>query len=149
MLCTDIKKNLFRYSEDRLPPDGRHEFEEHTRSCQACSGIVSEFISFKSLIEREKAREPNAFAGTRILQALESELESQKYHRHYKYLRLLQPALVTFSLILALFIGFVIGRQGGMKIHSNAENKQKVENLKSDFFISEFIDEEHTLLSNE
>jgi len=148
MNCFEIKENLFKYSEDELPADTRRAFQEHTRTCQACSAIVADFISFELLIGNEKIIKPNAFAGTRILQSLESEMELQNYHQRIRFSRLLQPALVTLSLILALLIGFVIGRQGGLNINAKAANTQQVETLKSDLYISHFIDEEQTLLSN-
>jgi len=148
MVCADMKKNLFGYLEDKLPADVQCAFEEHLQSCKSCSEIVSECISFEKLISKEKTTVPNTFAGTRILQRLESELESRNYHRRINHLRFLQPALITFSLILALFIGFLIGRENGLNVRPEGVNKVQTENLKSYLFISDFIDEEQTLLSN-
>ncbi len=148
MDCTDIETYLSGYIEDDLSVDIRRAFEEHIRSCTLCSGIVSELLSYERLIGKEKTANPNAFAGTRILQRLESELESKNYHRRMRHLHLLQPTLVTFGLILALFIGFIIGRERGLNVKSEYVNTYQIENLKSDLFISDFIDEDQSLLSN-
>jgi len=148
MVCNDIKTYLSGYIEDDLPIEIRRAFEEHIQSCTYCSGIVSELLSYERLIGKEKATNPNSFAGTRILQRLESELESKNYHRRMRHLHLLQPALVTFGLILALFIGFIIGRERGLNVNSEYVNTYQIENLRSDLFISDFIDEDQSLLSN-
>lgn len=148
MDCTDIKTYLSGYIEDDLPVDIRSAIEEHIRSCTSCSGIVSELLSYERLISKEKTTIPNPFAGTRILHRLESELESKNYHRRMRHRHILQPALVTFGLILALFIGFIIGREKGLNVNSEYISTYQIENLRSDLFISEFIDENQTLLSN-
>jgi len=148
MDCTNIRANLFKYSEGTLSPDTHKAFETHIHSCLKCSEIIAEFNSFESLILKEKGLEPNAFAGTRILQSIESELESQQFHQHFKFLGLLQPTLVTVSLILALLIGFVIGRQGGLNVRGTAASTRQVEKLRSDLYITEFVDEEQIFLSD-
>jgi anti-sigma factor RsiW len=148
MNCNNIRENLFRYTDHMMPEEERSAFEAHLNTCTECSATVSGTLSFESLIEKEKAAEPSPFAATRILQRLESESERGVYHHRQRISHLLQPALVAASLILALFIGFVIGRNGGLKTDTKAVNIRQVDNLRSDLFIPDFIDEEQSLLSN-
>jgi anti-sigma factor RsiW len=147
MNCNHILENLFSYAGNTLPAAERKEFEAHLSKCKNCSEQVKGFLSFESLIIKEKSVEPAPFAGTRILQRLESEMERHTYRRRQRLIHLLQPALVAASLIVAMLFGYMIGRQGGMNIQPGSASEHR-EQLKSDLYIHDFVDEEQSLLSN-
>lgn len=147
MNCNNIPDNLFSYAGNTLPASERKEFEDHLSSCKNCAEHVTGFLSFESLILKEKSAEPAPFTGTRILQRLESEMERHTYRRRQRLIHLLQPALVAASLIMAMLFGYQIGRQGGMNLQPMSASEQR-EQLKSDLYIPDFVDEEQNLLSN-
>ena len=147
MNCEHIRKNLFRYTGHDMPAEERSAVEDHLRTCAGCSVSVAGILSLESLIRKEKEAEPNPFAATRILRRLESEIESHAYRHRQKLVHLLQPALVAASLIIALLAGYMIGRYGGRNLNQSAAGNPR-EQIRSELFIKDFVDEDLTLLSN-
>ena len=147
MECQEIKKNLFGIVEDSLPPSVGAEIESLLRSCRDCQEILTEFRQTMGLIEKDTSAEPNPFTGTRILQHLESALSPEYYRRQRSLYRVLQPAVLTLSLLLAVFIGFAIGKKGMNDIQVNSA-MQEIESIRSELFISDLTDEENILFLN-
>jgi predicted anti-sigma-YlaC factor YlaD len=147
MNCNAILDHLFDYAEGTLPEGPRAAFDEHLRSCRSCEAALSGFRSFESLIRKEQATEPDPFVTTRILQRLESESDQKAYRQKQRMIHLLQPALVGISLVAALLTGFVIGRQGGQNFSGLAAGDQR-EQIRNEWYIADFVDEDQTLISN-
>ena len=148
MDCSFIRKNLFAYQEDHLSDKDNKEFEAHLLSCVECSWIVSEFQSVISVIELRKTEEPNPFAGTRIIQKLESEMESTKEKTNPLYLRILQPLSVAALLVTAVIIGFSIVKQREPGISAIINHQQEIQAIQSDLNIPDFVDEDETFFAN-
>ena len=147
MTCDHIRTNLFRYTEQSMPADERSSFEEHLRGCEGCSAAVEGFTALEALMRKEKEAEPNPFAATRILQRLESETEQRAYRNNRRLVHMLQPALVTASLMIALLAGYLLGRNSGM-IQNQASAGNQREQIRSELYINDFVDEDQSLLSN-
>jgi predicted anti-sigma-YlaC factor YlaD len=146
--CTFVRKNIFSYIEEDLPGEIRHDVEEHLHSCKECSGIVSEFQSLSSLITKTKAAEPNPFTVTRILQRIETEIAEHSNEPRTFLFRVIRPISFSFMFILAIVIGFALGKQNGTSF-SNAKNTPNdLQTLKSDLNIPDFIDEENIISDN-
>jgi len=140
--------NLFSYQEKQLPDKENKEFEAHLHSCSECSRIVSEFQSVTSVIELRKTDEPNPFAGTRIVQRIESEMESIKEKSDPLFLRVLRPLSVSALLLIAVIIGFSIVKQGEQGIIENINHQNDIQSIKSDLNIPDFVDEDETFFAN-
>ena len=147
MECQEITKNLFGIVENTLPQSVRDEIENHLHSCQDCRAILSEFRQTIGLIEKEASVEPNPFTGTRILQHVESALFSEYHRRQRSLYRVLQPALLAFSLLLAVLIGFAIGKRGMNDFQANSA-RQEIESIRSDLFISDLTNDDNILFLN-
>ena len=148
MDCSFIRRNLFSYQEHQLSDKDNKEFEAHLLSCAECSRIVSEFQSVTSVIELRKTEEPNPFAGTRITQRLESEMESTKEKTNPLYLRILQPLSVAALLVTAVIIGFSIVKQREPGISAIINHQQEIQAIQSDLNIPDFVDEDETFFAN-
>jgi len=148
MDCSFIRRNLFSYQEHQLSDKDNKEFENHLLSCEECSRIVSEFQSVISVIELRKTEEPNPFAGTRIIQKLESEMESTKEKTNPLYLRILQPLSVATLLVTAVIIGFSIVKQREPGISAIINHQQEIQAIQSDLNIPDFVDEDETFFAN-
>lgn len=148
MDCSFIRRNLFSYQEHQLSDEDSKEFEAHLLSCSECSRIVSEFKSVTSVIELRKTEEPNPFAGTRIIQKLESEMESNKEKREPVFIRILQPLAVAALLVIAVIIGFSIVKQREPGISATINHQQDIQAIQSDLNIPDFVDEDETFFAN-
>ena len=148
MECKDIRQNLFGIVENSLSPVFRTEMENHLTSCMECSEILSEFRQTTALIEKDIAMEDDPFSDTRILQRLESAFFPEQLSGHRSYFRILKPALLTLSLIVAILIGYSIGKKGINSIPA-ASSDQEMESVRSDLFISDLTDENKTLFLNQ
>ena len=148
MDCSFIRRNLFSYLEHQLSDKDNKEFEAHLISCAECSRIVSEFQSVTSVIDLRKTDEPNPFAGTRIIQRLESEIESIKEKREPLFLRILQPFSVAALLVIAIIIGFSIVKQREPGISAIINHQQEIQSIQSDLNIPDFVDEDETFFTN-
>ncbi len=148
MDCLFIRRNLFSYQEHKLSDKDTKEFEAHLLSCAECSRIVSEFRSVTSVIDLRKDAEPNPFAGTRIIQRLESEMESNKEKREPVFIRILQPLAVAALLVIAVIIGFSIVKQREPEISAIINHRQDIQAIQSDLNIPDFVDEDETFFAN-
>ena len=147
MDCSFIRRNLFSYQEHQLSDKDNKEFENHLLSCEECSRIVSEFQSVTSVIELRKTEEPNPFAGTRIIQKLESEMESIKEKREPVFIRILQPLSAAALLVIAVIIGFSIVKQREPGISAIINHQQEIQAIQSDLNIPDFVDEDETFFA--
>ncbi len=104
--------------------------------------------AFDRFFEQEKGLEPNPFMATRILQYIDTTLASREPGLVFRKHRLAQPITAAISLLLALFIGFALGKMGSNNQTAVPDGSQTLEILKSDLFIHDFVDDNKTFLSN-
>ena len=142
-----IRRNLFSYQEYKLSDKDPKEFEVNLLSCAESSRIVSEFQSVTSVINLRKNAEPNPFAGTRIIQRLESEMESTMEKREPVFIRILRPMAVAALLVIAVIIGFSIVKQREPEISAIIIHQQDIRAIQSDLNIPDFIDEDETFFA--
>jgi hypothetical protein len=148
MDCSFIRRNLFTYQEHKLSDKDNKEFEAHLLSCAECSGIVSEFQAVTSVIDLRRNTEPNAFAGTRIIQRLDSEMEGIKKNVDPIILRIIQPLAVAALLVIAVIIGFSIVNNWEPEISAIINHQQDIRAIQSDLNIPDFVDEDDTFFAN-
>ena len=148
--CGFVRLRLFAYAEDALSPGEKETFEEHCRSCEECSRIVSGFRSFETLMAEKRTAMPGPFVQTRTLQKLENFLENGKRPPLLVSRRILRPAMTAFIIIFALLIGFSIGKKADNRFtDANLSSRQlDIQSMQSDLFITDFMDESAALLEN-
>lgn len=106
---------------------------------------MNRYSELERAIEREKAVEPDPFAGTRILQRLESRLET----RRSMAMPVWRPALISVVFLAALAAGFFVGNQGKIRKAAYTDMAAQIEILRTGFYVDDFVDEDINLLSNE
>jgi hypothetical protein len=148
MECSFVNKNLFGLVENNLSQSDRTEIERHVSSCPQCAMVISEFRKTIGDIETDRAKEVNPFAGTRILQHIESAWSGQKARSYNAFFRVLQPVVLTFSLFLAVLIGFSLGKKGITDISAKTSADHDLQSIRSELFISDITDEDKTLFIN-
>ena len=148
MDCSFINKNLFAIIEGTLSPSDRSEIDLHIKSCPECSRVISEFQETISLINKDKSKEINPFMSTRIIQRIESVRSRQVERKQRLILNILQPVVFTFSLFLAVLIGFSLGKTGINRIPDKTYADLNLQTIRSELFISDITDEDKTLFLN-
>lgn len=145
MDCKIVHHNLLDYLENNLQPGTKKDIEAHISECESCRGLVSGFQSVEAIIEKTKETDPNPFMATRIVQYIENELTNYERNR----VSVLRPILVTSTVLCAIAIGVLIGKVNSDRLIVKDENQSQIENLKTELFIHDFIDENKTLLVKE
>lgn len=147
MECEELKKNLFGIVEGSLPSSAMAEIGDHLDSCSECSRVLAGFRQTIGMIEEDISAEPDPFTGTRILQRLESAYSPEHHARKRSFYNILQPAVLSLSLILAVLIGFSIGKKGISSIPPTSA-EQEIESVRADLFINDMTDEDKILILN-
>lgn len=144
MDCTFIQNNLFAIAENHLTEAEMSGVKEHLSACANCAASVASFASLFELIERDRKAEFNPFLSTRILQKMENR--SVRPGRGVLLLMpgALRPLLAAVLIILAVFTGFLAGKQGKHLSEAPAY-RNDLKTMKSDLFISELNDEDKTV----
>ena len=133
--CSIVRRNLFSYQEKQFPDKELHEFEDHLHSCEECSRIVSDFQSVTSFIYKKKTDEPSPFIRTRILQRIETQMEGARKEANSFLQRILRPISVPFVLLIAIIIGFSIGKQMETRFSNKIDHQNDLQTMKSELNI--------------
>ncbi len=145
MKCTEFQNDLFGYLDGKLPMEDRQAMEKHAGECPSCAAALERFRALDEAISAEKALEPNPFAHTRILQKLERRNNPRVAAGSF----VLRPALLTTGLIAALTAGFLIGNSGSLRKSQYDPENVNIEQLRNDFFVRDFADEDLSLINGE
>jgi len=137
--CKLLHENVFAYVEKDLPPVLQQQFDKHVAECTECAAMVAEFKSVMILMEEQKSIEPRPFAETRILQGIESRLEKRQSSPLPVFVRILQPALISVGVVVALSIGFFIGTDFANSHSQYSQNEEMTESVRSDLNVPEFM----------
>jgi hypothetical protein len=148
MDCSFIRTNLFSYQEKQLSYLECREFDEHLHSCEACSRIASGFQSVTSFIDKKQLEEPNPFIRTRIIQAIESEIEREDTMSKPFFQDILRPVFLSFFLLFGVIIGFSIVKQRNIQFTDTINHQNNIQSMKSDLNIPDFIEEDKTFFDN-
>ena len=147
MDCFEFKSNILTFSEGTLSEELRHSSQRHLASCIACSRLVSEFKNLETLIELEKATEPNPFAVTRLLQRIETEFDRSTTSDSPVWMRVLQPVVLAAALLCGILIGSYTAKKD-IPANQLVTPSENIEFLRSNLFITEFADEDKILVIN-
>lgn len=148
MDCSYINKNLFAILENTISPAEQSEIDLHINSCSECYRVVHGFRKTMHLIAEDKSMEINPFMSTRILQRIESVRSHHADRKQKVLIHVLQPVAFTFSLLLAVLIGFSLGKTGMNSGSDKTSADQDLKSLRSELFISDIMDEDKTLFLN-
>lgn len=140
MKCSEIQKKLIFYIEKELEKNSTMEIESHISKCKKCNSIFNEMNKTYSILNNVEQLNPNPFFYTRLSEKIK-EIENKRIF-HPSFIKILQPIVVSFVLIVSVVLGIVIGNEFSQ--NSNIfENITETEiQVYSDNFYLNEIDEE-------
>ncbi len=145
MDCKQITDNLFAFHEGTIPHELHYSIEEHLSSCASCAKLNAGFKKYCDLIDIEKEAEPNPFATTRILQHIESAFNRPESRNTPLWLKIMQPVAIAFALMSGILIGSYSAKTRDSSTGHVTAKTEQIQFLKSDFYITEFTDEDRIL----
>ncbi|NJK96993.1 MAG: hypothetical protein HC830_01450 [Bacteroidetes bacterium] len=110
MNCNLCKHELNAYREGRLPEGIRAQVKAHLESCEDCMAVYNLETIADKVFNHEKVIQPNPFLSTRIM----AKIETMEQHANSResipfYSRVVKPALISVSVIAAVYTGVVVG----------------------------------------
>ena len=148
MDCFQFKTNLVSFHENRLPGKEQLQFAEHLQSCAVCSKLYHDLASVDEIIASTRKAVPNPFASTRIMQRIEAEFGQPQLRDQPFWLRMIQPATITFTLLAGILIGIYTAKNAIPSEYQPGISGNNHKELKADLFISDFVDEDRILMLN-
>lgn len=134
--CNTLRDNLFAYSENELAPSLKERLDRHVAGCSTCSALVQQFNNVLAVVKEQSETEPRPYAETRLQQRIDNYLESSvKPLFGFSIRTLLQPAVISLGMMLALAIGILIGSEKAGK-HTGLTNATDLE-MRHDLNIPE------------
>ena len=146
--CDFVRNNLFSYHENKLSLEEKHVFEDHLYTCNRCKNLSFNFNSVTTLINSKRDAAPDPFIQTRTLQKITSVLEggNKSYFAFSK--RTLQPLVLSSIFFAAVVIGFALGKQVDSEFSMNLSRQYDIQFMKSDLYITDFMDEDNVFVDN-
>lgn len=125
MNCKEFKKRLPDYIDNKLPNNLADEFKNHLDSCTTCASLYQKLVHTLDLLKPTNKMEQQAFYFTRLKQKMENKNIAQpSFITRILGSKVVQPAIYLSSLILAVYIGILIG-SGSVKQNQYAEFNDK------------------------
>ena len=146
--CIFVQRNIFSYQENQLSGTEIKGFEDHIHACKECFGIVADFQSVISLIDKKKLDVSNPFLKTRIIQRLEALVEGDREKPISGFQRILRPISVPFMLLIAVIIGFSLVKQSSTRFSEEINRQNNIQTMKAGLNIPDFIEENNTFFDN-
>ena len=108
MNCQLCQKELDAYREGNLPDDMRTQVEAHLQLCAECAESYRIGSLADSVINQEKAINPDNYLTDRIMALIENP-EETGYRTISPFKRIVKPVLIMTSMAAAIFVGVLIG----------------------------------------
>jgi len=142
MDCEKFKSKVFDYCDQNIAPEERDAFDRHLKECRKCSMLYTHFSAVLATIDDDRKAETPAFAEARMMAAIDRQMSLPGKNPRYRLMPAFRPLLVMMALIMGVFIGWRLGmnRFAG-EIHGDSYTGS-IQEMKSELFITEFLDEE-------
>ena len=141
MKCKTLHKNLIFFLEGELPEKEMEHIKIHLSECSTCASFAVEMQKTLGILEAERSPAVNPFFYTRLKAKLENqESEQKQVFWSPALVRVLQPAVFSFLLIIGIYAGVKIGQPASTKqymatIIQNEEipylNEMEVESIET------------------
>lgn len=105
MNCFYYRDKIEDYLEGRLNENERLSFEDHLKSCPACTEMIQVQKIADKIIAEEKKSVPGFYLTGRIM----NRIVNSDQQTSSAFFRILKPALITISIAAAVFAGILIG----------------------------------------
>ncbi|HNX42872.1 MAG TPA: hypothetical protein PLJ84_00390 [Bacteroidales bacterium] len=138
--CRLLHENLYGYAAKELPDTLMDQLDQHIAVCLDCKQLLEQFNDVLNAIGEHVGAEPLPYAGSRLLHRLEAALEMPEKSSFVFSKSILQPALISLGMLLALAIGFLIGTEGAGRYA--AYNENTIQEVRSDLNVPDFMTDE-------
>lgn len=133
MKCKDINKLFPLYLDNKLSDKELSLFKEHLNSCKSCSALYVKINSSLDLLKPTKDIPEQAFYYTRLKQKMENDLAKKESPLSILLSKkILQPIMYLSSIILAVYIGILIG-SGSVKQNTYSQSLDNEESYIESF----------------
>ncbi|HAF28416.1 MAG TPA: hypothetical protein DCG75_05145 [Bacteroidales bacterium] len=132
MNCKEFKNILSIYHDDLLTQKQKEEFQSHINSCSECSILFNNFSRTFNLLHSKSEIEDQPFYFTRLKQRMGNRnMKDKSLILSLFSKKLVQPLIYLSSLIIAVYIGILIG-SGSV----NPNQYTELKNNETDFIKS-------------
>jgi len=156
MKCNKIHKTLYRYHLGELSPHLMEEIDKHLINCPECSAIYAKMAQTLNHFNDKETIPEQPFYYTRLKQRMENKKEkTESVWSNGLVKKILQPAIYMASLVLAVYIGILIGSGTGNSVSSLAKNEALKDNYIEAFAQYQYLNDfqiesiENVLVSGE
>lgn len=122
MNCKKVKQNLIFLAEGSLQPEQAASMHQHLEHCVTCNHVYTEVLQTLAVIEADNQIKVDPWFAGRLEQQFVN-LQTEKNSRLIKLktaYRLLRVVPVAASLLIALWIGILIGSELSLQLSSSA-----------------------------
>ncbi len=124
MKCNKIHKILYRYHLGELSPQLKEEIDKHLINCPECSAIYTKMVQTLNHFNDKDTIPEQPFYYTRLKQRMENKKEiAESVWSNGLARKILQPSIYMASLVLAVYIGILIGSDTGSYESTLAKNE--------------------------
>ncbi len=145
MDCSAARSHMLDLVEDNLPESLHSSVSEHVTACQECTRIREEFAALERVFEERKTHSPDPFARTRILQHIENAFGHGSARPSGRWISALRPAGIVMAMACGILLGIYQARQPSPGAAAAAQDREKIESLRNDMFITHFADEDNLM----
>lgn len=125
MNCKRVEKILPQYIQETLSEEESMKLKSHLDSCTQCTNLYNKLLKTLALLKPKAEIQEQAFYYTSLKQKMEN-----RYKQHEPIInkllvrKILQPTMYLTSLIIAVYIGILIG--------STSPNQNQFSDLNSE-----------------
>lgn len=135
MKCKQIHKLLPDYIDQNLSDERSSVVHSHLENCEDCSMLYEKMQQSLSLLEPKSEISEQPFYYTRLKQRMENKLANKVSILDQLFSKkLLQPLIYLSSLIIAVYVGILIGSNSSVPNQFTNLNKQEQQ------YIEEFVE---------
>ena len=126
MNCKQIHKLLPNYIDKKTSNKESEKIHLHLEDCKECSTVYKKLNNTIELLKPTKEITEQPFYYTRLKQRMENRSETHKLAYNSILLKkILQPAIYLASLIIAVYIGILIGSNSSIPNQYSKLNQDK------------------------
>lgn len=110
MNCKEFKNRIPDYLDQKLTIDLTNQFNEHLKNCSECSLLFEKMNNTLLLLNKPDRIAEQPYYYTQLKQKMENRLQQNESFWHVLISKkVLQPILYLGSIIIAVYIGILIG----------------------------------------
>ena len=123
MKCKEVKKLLPEFVEGNIQEQKMKDIDFHLNNCPDCMFLFEKLKSTMSMLKPKSEISEQAFYYTRLKQKMENRYDNARNYGLGWLKRSLQPVAYVVSLVLAVYIGILIG--------SGSTNKSQLSDMST------------------